>query len=216
MKHSQLLATALALAGCIEVQAPAPDDDGRADSEFGQDAGAQGPDGSTPPRTMDAPPDDVPTSIATGTSPTPDNPSLEGSAVTLGVHCCTAPPNDGNRTSIPITALVTHDIEFPYLRDNGLRNDLMVIPANIDVSADEIEVTYQSMTIAAEGEFNGYRLDFVPAGFKRITAASIGERTSRLQVEPEVSHTDTAIFINAGPGGARDVGSRIHVVVTLE
>jgi hypothetical protein len=141
-------------------------------------------------------------------------PTLVGTQVSFGVHCCTAPPDSTNLQSQPLTASVTGAIEFPAI-DAEANNTLRVIAADVDVTDTGLALTYTQPDSAIPGGFNGYSFDFRGSTFKKITGAELAASSTAPVEHTVITFKDKSVFINVAELQTAP-GMRIVVDLSLE
>lgn len=116
--------------------------------------------------------------------------SLIGSQVTGAGYCCTS-PNESDRNTNLITATVGPGIEFPAGSFVTMGDQLNTVPANIDIGANFLDITYTAAATALPGAFNGYVFSFVNA--PAITGVSADPTST---YSPVLSFNANTIFVN--------------------
>lgn len=118
-------------------------------------------------------------------------PSLVGATVEAAVYCCEAPTEDFRISNIA-SAVVTDGIEFPRGALATEASGHSVIPLNIDIGADFIQLAYTGSSTARSGDFNGYAFSF--DGASDIVAVSVNAASNFM---PEnMWFTADAIYID--------------------
>lgn len=141
-----------------------------------------------PPVAAPAPPAATPAPPPAASAP----PGLTSAQVDFTVHCCTAPPTDDNRISDTVSAMVGPAVEFPAI--SRLGNS--VIPADIDMTNDTIEIRYERAMRSSAGAFNGYVFEFASDGFPAIQGAVLDPQSTLTPEQVQVSFDDSTVFIN--------------------
>ena len=116
--------------------------------------------------------------------------SLTGSQVTGAGYCCTS-PNESDRVTNLVTTTVGPAIEFPSGTFATLSNQLETIAANVDFSANALEISYTGTATALPGAFNGFVFSFTAA--PTITGVSIDPSST---YSPVLSFNANTIFVN--------------------
>jgi hypothetical protein len=137
---------------------------------------------------------------------------LNGISVSFSVHCCTAPPTDGNLISEVLEATVGDGVEFSNINAAGSR----VIGANIDLSDQRIVLEFTAARVAAGGSFNGYVFAVDPLGPPRyVWSATLSDGSTVPEGSSVVTHDDRTIYVN-NPGLRTEVGMRIVIDVDVQ
>jgi hypothetical protein len=144
--------------------------------------------------------------------PAAGEPSLIGVDVQYEGHCCDSPPSDANLVGDKRYSTVGYRVEFPDL--SGVRGNLHIIPADIDIHGSAIEITYNQSATSAPGSFNGYVLTFSGGAVPQILSAAFGSTSTVNLSSANVSIEGNTVLINV-PNITFQVGSRISVLLTL-
>jgi hypothetical protein len=133
-------------------------------------------------------------------------PGLVSAQVDFSVHCCAAPPTEDNRVSETVSAVVSSAVEFPAISRLGNT----VIPADIDMTNDTIDIRYTRGMSSSGGKFNGYVFEFASDGFPAITSAVLDPASTFTPEQVKVTFDDSTVFVNL-PGLSITNKSRIFV-----
>jgi hypothetical protein len=136
---------------------------------------------------------------------------LEGASVTVTAYCCSG-PFAADRFTVPATAIVGPDIEFPSGSLVTTTRDL--IRSNIDVSAFAIDLQYTDTSAAAVAPFNGYGFDFTGLGDNRIVGVALNPLSSFTAGSVGLTFDADSVFYN-GSGLNFTPTSRVLIDITL-
>jgi hypothetical protein len=126
---------------------------------------------------------------ATALSPATQAQSLDGSQVTVGAYCCSAPVA-ADLVSNTLTRVVGPDVEFPQ-GSFSTTAGAQVFPVAIDVDSTTIELTYSAGGVADPGGYNGFVFTF--AGAPTITGATLDPTSN---YSPTVTFDANHVYIN--------------------
>lgn len=143
---------------------------------------------------------------------TSSGPTLYGSHVVYSGHCCDAPPSDANLLGAEREADVGPGVEFPDL--SGTNGSISTIPADIDIEASSVVITYHADETTAEGDFNGYVLDFSGTASPRITNVAFSTQSTVNLSSATADFDAHSVLINL-PGTTVGAGKTIVLELTL-
>lgn len=106
--------------------------------------------------------------------------SLEGATVTTAVYCCVA-PTENYRISSVVSAVVGEGVELPVGTLETTVSGRSVIPLNVDIGADYVELDYTGSATASSGSFNGYVFAF--EGAADIVGVSVNAASTFLPTD---------------------------------
>jgi hypothetical protein len=135
---------------------------------------------------------------------------LEGSQVTVTAYCCSG-PIEADRFTVPLTATVESEVEFPS--GSIVTTTRTLIKSSIDVSAFAIDLQYTDTNTASVASFNGYGFDFADLGDQRIAGVSLNP-LSTFSSGVGLSFDNDSVFYN-GAGLSFTPASRVLIDVAL-